>query len=127
MSELKSFTKEHIDNIEYSKPTDDFNGIIIIPTGEIHESGFGCMKFILLNRDQVVGCVGGCSDVININGIGGYGKNTDEAIRTQKVPIVDWMIDCLPCGYLRLYTRHKLSIDNIICSDFSVYAEVTEC
>lgn len=64
-------TREEFENLDYFKPTDEFNGVVIIPTNELHESGFGCMKFALINHGEVVGCVGGGSDVIHLNGIGG--------------------------------------------------------
>lgn len=108
------------------KPKEKFNGCIIIPTRETHDSGFKCMKFALTRYDKVVGCVGGGSDVVCINGIGGYGKygrDFESAVISQKVSRVEWRIDCLPNGLLRLFSDHWLSIDDIICSDFALYAE----
>ena len=120
-SSIKEFEK--LKNFE---PKEKFNGCIIIPTGDMHDSGFMCMKFALTQNDKVVGCVGGGSDVIHINGIGGYGKygnGFESAIITQKVSRVEWRIDCLPNGLLRLFSDNWLSIDDIICSDFALYAE----
>ena len=120
-SSIKEFEK--LKNFE---PKENFNGCIIIPTGDMHDSGFMCMKFALTQNDKVVGCVGGGSDVIHINGIGGYGKyenGFESAIITQKVSRVGWRIDCLPNGLLRLFSDNWLSIDDIICSDFALYAE----
>lgn len=77
-------TKEEFEKLDYFEPTGEFNGIVIIPTNEMHESGYMCMKFALMDHSEVVGCVGGSSDVINLNGIGGYGKyeNYKEALKT---------------------------------------------
>jgi hypothetical protein len=119
-------TREEFENLDYFKPTDEFNGVVIIPTNELHESGFGCMKFALINNSEVVGCVGGGSDVINLNGIGGYGKynkHFDEALKTNMTKRVDWSIDCLSNGLIRLFCSHKLDIDEFICSDFNLYVE----
>ena len=122
-SSIKDFQE-----LEYFKPTEKFDGCIIIPTGELHDSGYMCMKFVLTQHDKIVGCVGGSCDVIHINGIGGYGKygkDYESALKSQKVRRVAWSIDCLPNGLLRLFSDHWLSIDNIlICSDFSLYADV---
>lgn len=120
-SSLKEFKE-----LEYFKPNEEFNGCVIIPTGEEHDSGYMCMKFALVHNDRVVGCVGGGCDIIHINGIGGYGKYTmDKYLRritSNKVPVVDWRIDCLSNGLLRLFSDRVLTIDNIICSDFQLYA-----
>ena len=119
-------TREEFENLDYFKPTDVFNGVVIIPTNELHDSGFGCMKFALINNSEVVGCVGGGSDVINLNGIGGYGKynkHFEETFKTNMTKRVDWSIDCLSNGLLRLFCSHKLDIDEFICSDFNLYVK----
>ena len=118
-------SREEFEKSEFSKPSGEFNGCVIIPTGYKHDSGFNCMKFALTSHNDVVGCVGGGSDVINLNGIGGYGKYDEhyiERIQTQKVDIVDWSIDCLPNGLIRIFSSKPLSIDDIICSNFQLYA-----
>jgi len=114
-------TREEFENLDYFEPTDEFNGVVIIPTNELHDSGFGCMKFALLNHSEVVGCVGGGSDVIQLNGIGGYGKYNKNF--TDMVKRIDWSIDCLPNGLIRLFCSHKLDIDKFIGSDFSLYVK----
>lgn len=118
-------TKEEFEKLEYKRPTSKFNGFVIIPTGEIHDSGYVCMKFALTNKDEVVGCVGGGSDVINLNGIGGYGKYDDEyqiKVITRKGPIIDWSIDCLPCGLLRVFTSNfELELPNYVLSSFEIF------
>jgi hypothetical protein len=119
-------TKEEFENLNYFKPTDEFNGIVIIPTNELHDSGFGCMKFALLNHGEVVGCVGGGSDVIHLNGIGGYGKYDKDfgrALKTDMTERIDWSIDCLPNGLIRLFCSYALDIDEFIMSDFSLYVK----
>ena len=114
---------ETLKNLNYMKPEEPFNGFILIPTGEVHDSGYGCMKFILLNHDKIVGCVGGGSDVVALNGIGGYGGYDEiakESIRTRKVPVIDWSIDLLPNGLFRVYTSKNLKIDGMVLSTFQV-------
>lgn len=112
-------TKEEFLNLGYKRPEGPFDGFVIIPTGELHDSGYMCMKLALTYKWEVVGCVGGGSDVIHLNGIGGYGKNYGDIPKRQ-----DWRIDCLENGLLRVFSfTHELEIDNIICSDFCVYME----
>lgn len=106
-------TREEFENLDYFKPTD-----------ELHDSGFRRMKFALVNGTEVVGCVGGGSDIMHLNGIGGYGKydkDFDGALKTNKTRKIAWAIDCLPNGLIRLFCSHKLDIDEFICSDFNLY------
>lgn len=118
-------TREEFENLECFAPTGEFNGIVIIPTNEMHESGYMCMKFALMDHWEVVGCVGGGSDVIHLNGIGGYGKLGPKwnALKTGLMKRVDWSIDCLPNGLIRLFCSDKLELDDIICSDFNLYVK----
>lgn len=123
-----NISRLELEKLEYFNPTEDFNGIIIVPTHELHDSGYGCMKFVLLNNDKIVGCVGGGSDIIHINGIGGYGiffnmEEYDKAVSTGKVNVVSWSIDCLPNGLIRLFSNKKLLIDLPITSDFIIYTK----
>lgn len=118
-------TKQEYLGMDYFMPNEPFRSIIIVPTGEIHDSGFECMKFILTDGAKLVGVVGGGSDVININGIGGYGKDFRTAIATGMVPCVDWSIDCLPeSGCLRLFSHKKceLSYKDFVGSSFEFVA-----
>lgn len=118
---LNDLTKKQFKEMEYFKPTSPFTDIIIVPTDEIHESGFRCMKFVLWNSiiGEIAGVVGGESDVIHFNGIGGYGK--DVYANTQPKRIA-YSIDCLKkSGYLRIMTEHYLEIDDWFYSDFKFY------
>lgn len=121
-------TREEFENLWYFNPTSDFNGIVIIPTNEAHESGYMCMKFALLKGGEVVGCIGGGSDVIHLDGIGGYGnydQDYETRLKTRMSKITDWSIDCLPNGLLRLFCSHNLETDNIVTSDFNLYVRHT--
>ena len=82
----------------------EFNDIIIVPTGKMHDSGFRCMKYILINWENgtnVVGVVGGYSDVLHLCN----GKAR---------------IDCLPCGYLRVMLDETATVPYFIGSDFVI-------
>lgn len=104
---IEEISKEELDALPFStneiigKP---FSQVIIIPTDDIHDSGFRCMKYILLkweNGLNVVGVVGGYSDVIHL--------------RNGKA-----RIDCLPCGYLRVMLNETATVPYFVGSDFFV-------
>lgn len=128
----------HIDTAsEWDKIAKDdklsFYSFVILPveneqgTLTLHDSGYGCMEFCLVDKDQEpIGRIGGGSDVINLDGIGGYGHSWFErnAGLPSTIPVRGWSIDLLPCGYLRLWARQPLfTIDRFVCSTFEVYAE----
>lgn len=112
---------------------DSFRSLVIIPTGEEHDSGFGCMEFVLVNAHGEAICrVSGSSDVVHIDGIGGYGVGSiSKAQRLiDGTPIVipkGWSIDCLPCGYLRLFAGgdYDLVLERPYwpSSSFEIFAE----
>lgn len=118
-TDIMQMTKEELVNLENFEPTGYFNGIVIVPMEENHDSDFSCMKFILLNSYDIVGVVSGWSDVIHLNGIGGYGEHLKEMNEPKIHP---WRIDCLPISKcVRLFTNENLKIDDFIGSDFIVY------
>lgn len=126
MSNIREMTLEDLLAVPNSKRLDEidtFTGFVIVPTGELHDSGFGCMKFVLTHHNEIVGAVGGWCDVVHLNGIGGYGIDWQKSLTDRNVPVIDWSIDLLPkSGCLRVFSTHKLVLqDGFICSDFEVY------
>ena len=117
-------SKEEFFKLDFKKPDRDFQNVVIIPTGEVHESGYGCMKFALFDgKSEYVGCVGGYSDVICFNGIGGYGDRwTTRNIIKDLVPRVDFQMDLLPNGLFRIFTQAScMYTDKIQTSTFELY------
>ena len=92
---LTEMTLQDFRDIEICRPTKKFNAFTIVPTEEIHDSGYRCMKFVLDYHGEIVGCVGGWSDVVDLNGIGGYGNDWNTTLMTGKTDIYDWVMDCL--------------------------------
>ena len=118
--ELKSF-----------EPKEPFNGFIIIPRidCELHDSGYRMIKIALTNKGRVVGCVEGCTDVIHLNGIGGYGKFGDkyaERVNTKLGPIIDWSIDVAPNGLVRVFCSHELEMCDLPLSDLPIYLKESD-
>jgi len=124
----------YIDNFDLFDPNkESFESLVIIPTGNMHDSGYQCMEFALINGDGEAICrINGIADVIHIDGIGGYGVGSiSRAMRLNDVTPVTiphgWCIDCLPCGYLRLFASSgfKLILERpyMSLSSFEIYAE----
>lgn len=113
----------------------EFNSLVIIPvenedgTINLHDSGWGCMAFCLVDtNDEPIGKIGGGSDVVNLDGIGGYGADwLSKYNRVPKqIPIHGWTLDMLPCGYLRVWASNHLFINTqLICSSLELFAEDT--
>lgn len=121
---VTDYTLKELQKLDYFFTSDVvFNEVIIVPTGDVHDSGYRCMKYVLAHRQKIVAVIGGGSDVLHLNGIGGYGLDWKEALETQKVPVIDWSIDCLDkSGCVRLFSYHILKIDDLYGSDVSVYS-----
>lgn len=125
--DIMKMSKSELVEMEYFEPTETFDSVVIVPMTENHDSDFSCMKFVLLKRFEIVGVVGGGSDVIHINGIGGYGDLHKKEINFSKPPKgYDWSIDCLPkskCVRLFILGQKELYTDDLICSDFNIYVK----
>lgn len=112
----------------------NFNSFVVIPVEnddgsiDIHDSGWGCMEFCLIDGDmQPIGKVGGGCDVCNLDGIGGYGYKWYERGITgfpRMIPVHGWTFDLLPCGYLHVWTKRVLYLtENYVGSNFEPYSE----
>lgn len=126
MANIQSMTLEDLLAVPQSKTLGEigpFTGFVIVPTGELHYSGFGCMKFVITRHNEIVGAVGGWCDVVHLNGIGGYGLDWQKSLTDGKVPVINWSIDLLPkSGCLRVFSSHRLVLrDGFMGSDFEVY------
>ena len=116
-------TKKELRELKFFKPTQEFNAIIVVPNGLKHDSGYECMEFILCDGCEIVGKVGGGSDVININGINGWGDWKRKKI-PQSIKPIGWSIDCLPKSHLlRIFGAEKLKLDTFIGSNFQFWAD----
>ena len=106
----------------YSKDVGEFHSLVIIPQDYAHESGWMCMDFVAVDKEGEPICrLSGCSDVLNLDGIGGYGDRRPGMLPHFIEP-KGWSIDCLPCGYLRLFSRSKMTAGAAL-SSFEIYAK----
>lgn len=106
----------------------EFDSLVVIPTKDIHESGFRCMEFVAIDKNGEPICrLSGISDVLNLDGIGGYGKWNPytELHSPRKIDPKSWSIDCLKTsGFLRIFARDGLFLDDPWpLSSFELYAE----
>lgn len=121
---INEISKKEFQELEIEYDKKGFTSFIICPMEEIHESGYRCMKLILLRGHKIVGTVSGWSDVIHFNGIGGRGKNNVY----EKFPRQpSYRIDCLrKSGLVRVIADYLLEVDMPILSDFIFYLKEGE-
>ena len=104
---------------EYNED-EKYTSLIILPTMKKHDSGYRIMNFALCKGSEPVCRIEGCADVIHLDGIGGYGPIGSAYTKADPS---GWTIDCIPCGYLRVFANDSLTIDKWFGSDFSIYCE----
>lgn len=105
-----------------------FDTLVILPTKRLHDSGYRCMYFVACIKGVPKYKLAGGSDVLHLDGIGGYGKNWLEKYGTcpSLVEPTAWNIDCLPkSGLLQLFTHGVLTAGSAL-SSFEIYTERKE-
>jgi hypothetical protein len=110
------------------------SSLIVIPGGgkkkELHDSGYRTMSFVATDEnDMPITQLSGCSDVISLDGIGGYGYRWLEKHGTvpKLVDVAGWAIDCLPVsGCLRLFCSGRDILCGASLSTFEIYAVARE-
>jgi hypothetical protein len=104
--------------------------VILLPYRTIHESGYRRMGFVAVGKDNIPICrISGGSDVVHVDGIGGYGKAWRDACITlpRLIPPSGWSIDCLPkSGLLRLWPSSGTMVCGAALSSFEIFALVKE-
>ena len=113
---FRKFLSKLIPSIFKSPEIYEINGM--------HDSGFRTMDFVAYSKNEPICLLSGCSDVIHIDGIGGFGHNWLEKYgRCPKfIPPSGWNMDCLPkSGLLRLWCNNKILCASAL-SSFEIYA-----
>jgi hypothetical protein len=90
----------------------------------LHDSGYRCMDFVAVKDGKVICLLSGCSDVIHLEGIGGYGKNwlNKYGKCPLSIPPSDWSIDCLAkSGLLRIWSSSEKMTCGTGLSSFEIY------
>ena len=126
--DINEMSRKDFESVPLRKGWSDsvtFDCLIILPGRAKHDSGYRIMDFVAVRSGKAVCRLSGCSDVVHIDGIGGYGKNWLEKYGTvpKLLPIRSWNIDCLPkSGLLRLWCSECELEAGAALSSFEVYA-----
>ena len=127
-------TKKDFENLPAKDRQEDigkFDAIVIIPGkyNELRDSGFRLITYVFCKGHYPICKSSGLSDVLHLNGIGGYGgykKDLDNILKTRLAPIIDWNMDCLPkSGYMRLWCSYDLTNETDL-SSFDVIADIND-
>lgn len=111
---------------DWRRDIKDFDSLVILPSRRLHDSGYRAMAFIACKGEKPVIKLAGGSDVIHINGIGGFGYNWSERYGTcpSAIPPISWSIDCLKTsGLLRLFSHGNLIAEGGGYSSFQVFED----
>lgn len=123
-------TRKEIENVPQLDwdETVECSSIIIIPgnINDIHDSGYRCMGFVLCNeKAHPFGKISGGSDVVHLDGIGGFGEDwLEKYTRVPRLtPPTGWSIDCLKVsGLIRLFPLGKTIRVGAALSSFEIWA-----
>lgn len=135
MKDINEMTREEFEKLPRRKWDEEFECrfLIILPgkgdKKSMHDSGYRCMDFVGVKDDGSMVLLSGCSDVIHIDGIGGYGYKWFD--KYHDIPILippsGWSIDCLPkSGLLRIWPESKKIKVGLALSSFEIYALTRE-
>lgn len=119
MKDLNAYTLQEFLEMPNKKPDGPFTSVVIVPTDEIHESGYRCMKFILAFNGDIVGVVDTGSDVVWPNGR----EKHWTAENFEWVPYIGLHMDCLvESRCARIMVDKPCELNDFVGSDFIFYA-----
>lgn len=127
---IQKMTKKDFEALPLRKWGEDigvFNSLVILPAGSrpLHDSGYRLLDFVAVRNEEAVCRLSGYSDVIHIDGIGGFGKDWAQKYPTcpHLVPPTGWSIDCLPkSGLLRMWPMSRRMTCGPALGSFEIYA-----
>jgi len=123
--DLSLMTAKDFEKLPRRKWNEDIGlitALIILPPKYKHDSGYTVMDFVGVKKDGTMIRLSGCSDVIHIDGIGGYRCNM--ANIGKKIKPVSWRIDCLyKSKLLRLFCNNEFKVGTAL-SSFEIWADL---
>lgn len=127
MNDLNAMTRKQFEALPereaWDEETPDVRCIVVLPTRRLHDSGYRALDFVLVSPDKMVR-IGGCSDVIHVDGIGGYGPRDEKRrLLPNLVPPSGWSVDCLKCGLLRFFCNSGRITAGVALSSFEIWAQ----
>lgn len=123
INQMKRKDFESLPHRKWDEDIGEFDTLIILPTRRRHDSSYRCMDFVAVREGKPLCLLSGCSDVVHIEGIGGYGF--DWLVKysgcPSLVPPTGWSIDCLPTsGLLRMFCHGRIKA-GLALSSFEIY------
>lgn len=98
--------------------------LVILPKRRLHDSGYRCLDYVAVSKERMIR-VAGCSDVMHIDGIGGFGDDWMNKYGTcpKAVHPIGWSVDCLKVsGLLRIFAHaYKIKCGPAL-SSFEMFA-----
>ena len=91
----------------------------------MHDSGYRCMDFVAVKNGKAICLLSGCSDVIHIDGICGFGFDWLKKYNTvpKLIPPTSWSIDCLSnSGLLHIWPGSGKMTCGDALSSFEIYS-----
>lgn len=119
--DMKKSDFNSIPTREWSEGKMQFTDLVIIPTAHKYESGFRCIRYCACINGEPIAMLGGHSNVMHLDGIGGCGMENYGAATTSAIK--PWNMDCLPCGYLHMWCSGYNLIADAGLSDFELFTE----
>lgn len=126
---VKDMTKKDFKALPYrdswDKDIGEFNSLVILPTGKRYDDlDYQCMDFVAVKNGEAICRLSGYSDVIHIDGIGGYGKDWYQKGRVPSmIEVKAWSIDCLhKSGLLQIFVWDGKLTCGAAISSFELWA-----
>lgn len=121
---INEFTIDRLTEIpNYIFPDDsEYDSVVIVPSNNIHESGWRCMHYLFCKKDDIICRAGGGSDALHLNGIGGCGNLFESELLPNFSLPNGWVVDCTLSGFIRLHANRAITIGGGI-SDFEIFVK----
>jgi hypothetical protein len=98
-----------------------FDALVLMPSRRLHDSGYRCFDVIGVRAGKAVCRLAGASDVLHVDGIGGYGDYLLGQLPSS-VPPRGWCIDWLPVsGLASVWLKGKIKVGPSL-SSFEIFA-----
>lgn len=123
INKMKRKDFESLPHRKWDEDIGEFDSLILLPLRQRHDSGYRLMDFVAVRDDKPICLLSGSSDVIHIEGIGGYGLDWLEKYNgfPALVTPTGWNIDCLPTsGLLRMFCDGRIRVGEGL-SSFEIY------
>ena len=101
-----------------------FSSIVLLPTLRKHNSGYRALDFVGCRGNEPFCRLSGCSDVLDLEGIGGFGFKWHKKYGKcpDMIPVSGWAIDCLfKSGLFRIWPNKKIKVGAAL-STFEIFS-----